>query len=258
MSTPIVKAGRVSNDSSFARILYNNLLSAAGSTDADAVLIANTWERWTSASGTMQDTFQPSGSVAMNAIGIAAHNLGTKGSEIVIETAPTVAGTWTERGRLSPTDDKPILFQFDTVDDVEDVRITVTGGTDREIGVVYGGNVLIMQQAIYGGHSPVNLSSKTEYRNSMSDTGQFLGRKIRRKGQVSTFDWENLTDDWYRETFQPFVESAKVAPFFIQWRPDYWQEEVAFGYTTGDIVPSNQGGVTRLVSVSLSLRAHDE
>lgn len=252
------QTGRTSNDASFARIGYYNKLMSASSTDAEAVLIPNTWERWYDETGTMQATFQPGSSVNMNYVAIGAHNLGSSGATIVIETAPTVAGTWTERVVATPTDDTPLFFTFDDVEDVEDVRVTVTGGSDREIGVIYAGDVLIMQQALYGGHTPITLSSQTEYRNAMSDTGNFIGRRVRRKGQATSFSWENLTDDWYREYFQPFVNSAKTVPFFIKWRPDYYSDEVAFGYTTGDISPNNQTGVSRLVSVNMSMRAHDE
>jgi hypothetical protein len=98
----------------------------------------------------------------------------------------------------------------------------------------------------------------TEYRNSASDTGNFLGRKIRRKGQQTSFSWQNLTDDWMRSTFKPFINHAKTKPFFIQWRPDYFTDEVGFGFSTGDIIPTNQGGTTRMMSVGLEMRAHDE
>ena len=249
---------RAINDLSYARIGYENLLTAAGSSDAEAALIPNTYERWTSASGTMQDTFQPTTSVKVNFVAIAAHNLGTTGSEIVIETAPTVAGTWTQRAGATPTTNRPLFFTFDDVDDVEDVRVTVTGGTNREIGVIYAGEVLIMQRALYGGHTPINLSSMTEYRNAVSDSGQFLGRRIRRKGQQTSFAWQYLTPEWYRENFQPFVESAKTRPFFIQWRPDYHTDEIAFGYTTQDIKPTNMGGGVPFLSVDINMRAHDE
>lgn len=252
------QTGRVSNDASFARIGYKQTLVSSNVEAAEGVLIPNTWERWVDASGTMQASFRPSGSVAVNYIAIGAHNLGSKGSTVTIETAPTVAGTFTVRGAATPIDNTPLFFQFDEVADVEDVRITITGGTDREVGVIYAGEVMIMQQAIYGGHSPVTLSSVTEYRNATSDTGQFLGRKIRRKGQQTAFSWQNLTDDWYRSTFHPFVLQAKTRPFFIQWRPDYFTNEIAFGFSTGDITPTNQSGTTRLMSVDMQMRAHDE
>lgn len=254
----LVKGGRSVTDLSYARILYNNKLNAASSTDAAAALIPNTWERWESASGTMQATFQPATSVVINAVGIAAHNLATTGSSVVVETAPTVAGTWTERDAITPITNKPILFLFENVDDCEDVRITITGGTDREIGVIYAGEAMVMQRALYGGHNPIDLSSVTEYQNNQSDTGQFLGRTIQRKGKRSTFSWRNIEPDWYRETFQPFVDSAKTTPFFIKWRPDRFSDEVAFGYTENDITPSNSGGGIDLMNMSMSMRAHDE
>lgn len=254
----VTKIGRAEDDPSYARIGYESKLNSASSTDAEAVLIPNTWERWTSASGTMQETFQTSSASKMNYIAIGAHNLGTKGSEVLVETSPTVAGTWTARGSATPTDNKPIFFLFDDVDTVADVRVTITGGTDREVGVIYAGEVLIMQRAIYGGHSPIVLSSVTDYQSAISDSGQFLGRTITRKGQRSSFSWSNLTPDWYREKFQPFVNSAKSNPFFIKWRPDKFSDEVAFGFTTGDIKPTNSGGGTSFLDVNLSMRAHDE
>lgn len=252
------KTSRSEDDLSYARIAYENKLTAASSTDAEAVLIPNTWERWTSASGTMTATFQPGSSVKCNYIAIAAHNLGTKGSEIVVQTSDTVGGTFTDRGSATPSNDRPLFFMFDDVDDVEDVKITVTGGTDREIGIVYAGEVLIMQRAIYGGHSPITLSSVTDYRNSDTDTGQFIGRKIRRKGQMTNFSWQFLTPDWYRDNFQPFVDAAKTTPFFIAWRPDRFSDEVAFGYTTGDIRPTNMSGGVEFLSVDMQMKAHDE
>jgi len=261
MSTIARVSERASNDLSFARIGYNNLLVTPSVTAANATLIPNTWERWTSASGTMLATFDPAAPAVMNFVGIAAHNLFTAGATIKIETTQAIIGgdsAYITQAVITPTSNAPIYVEFIEADPVERIRITITGGTNREVGVIYAGNALIMQQAIYGGHTPVNLASITDYRNAMSDSGQFLGRTIKRRGQATSFAWQNLTEQWYRDNFQPFVNSAKTTPFFIQWRPDYQNTEIAFGYTTGDITPSNQSGVTRLLSVSMSIRAHDE
>jgi hypothetical protein len=230
--------------------LYRNVIASASSTAASVAINPDTYERWFSATGTMQATFQTS-STTVDSIGIAAHNLGSKGSTIQIETLPTGAGSWTTRATITPTSDKPIFITFESAT-VADIRITVTGGTNREIAVIYAGVSLVMQRAMFAGHSPVDLSQVTEYRDTTSDTGNFLGRKVRRKGYATTYNWTNLVDFWYRENFQPFVESAILLPFFIQWRPDYYSEEVAYGRTTGDISPQNQGGTTRMMSVSFN------
>lgn len=256
----IQNTGRATNDLSFARILYENKISSADTDDASAVLIPNTWERYTSASGTVTEDFFFASASKINAIGVAAHNLSSAGASIQFDlstTNPYASSAFDVA--VTPTTNAPLLFLFDDVDDILSMRMTISGGSNREVGVVYAGEAMIMQRALYGGHSPINLSSITDYRNAISSTGNFLGRKVRRKGQQSSFSWNNLTEDWYRETFQPFVTSAKTKPFFIKWRPDYQSDEVAFGYTTGDISPSNQGGsTTRMLSVNMNMRAHDE
>jgi hypothetical protein len=230
--------------------LYKNDIISSNVPAAEVAISPDTYERWASASGTMQARFQTSTST-INAVGIAAHNLGSRNSTVQIETAPTVAGTFTTRATITPETDKPLFVTFDSTT-VADVRITITNGTNREVGVIYAGTALVLQRAIFAGHSPVDLSSVTEYRNATSDTGNFLGRRIRRQGFSTSFNWSNIVDFWYRENFQPFVESAKETPFFIQWRPDYYADEVAYGQTTGDISPQNQGGTTRMMSVSFN------
>ena len=246
------------NDWSFARIGYRTVLSAANSTSAALALIPNTWERWTSASGTMTATFQSAAS-KVNYIAIGAHNLFSAGvTNVLVSVSTTVGSGYVVVGSIRPISNTPLYFNFDDRLNIRDIQITITGGTNREVGVVYAGESLVMIRGIFGGHSPITLSSVTEYRNSTSDSGQFLGRNIRRKGLASQFSWQNIPDDWYRQYFQPFVVVAKTRPFFIQWRPDYHSNEVAFGYTTGDISPSNQSGIKRMMSVNFSMRAHDE
>lgn len=242
---------------SHARILYSNLLNASSVTDAEKTLTTNTWERWTSASGTMEARFQPVSSVKVNAIGIAAHNLGSTGSQVVVSTSDTVNGTFTTRGVANPTDNSPLLFLFDDVDDCEDVKVTITGGTDREVGVVYAGEALQMYRPIFGGVDPLDLNVDADYRNNISESGQFLGRTVIRRGSNGSFRWKNLNDEWVREKFKPFMESAITQPFFINWRPDFY-DTTAFGYTTRPISISNSGGGNRLMSVSLNFRGFDE
>ena len=254
-----IKEQRPTNDWSFARIGYKNVLTASSLTAAFPVLLPNTWERWESASGTMQARFQPAGASVVNYVALAAHNLFSSGvTTVTIELSKALNASFFVVASFKPQSDKPIFIEIPDQTGIVDCRITITGGTNRELGVLYVGKSLIMCRGIFGGHSPINLSSVTEYRNAMLDSGQFLGRRIRRKGQQSQFAWANIPDIWYRESFQPFVESAKINPFFIQWRPDFYSNEVAFGYTTGDITPSNQSGTTRLMAVNFQMRAHDE
>lgn len=252
---------RLTSDLSNARIGYQNKLTAATLTAAEPALIPNTWERWEDASGAMTGEFQPASATTFDYIAIGAHNLFAAGVlSVKFQYSLTIGSGWVDIEAVTIKDNKPIMVTFDPIDDVAEIRIQIDsdGSTDREIGAVYAGEVLVMQRAIYGGHSPINLSNETSYQNAISETGQFLGRRETRRGIATSYSWDNLEPDWYRENFQPFVESARSTPFFIQWRPDRYPGEVAFGFTTAPIKPSNAGGGIDLMSVGFNMRGHDE
>lgn len=109
------------------------------------------------------------------------------------------------------------------------------------IAVVYIGKSLAMQRKIYQGHSPLTLSRMTETTQNVSETGQYLGRSITRKGLKTNCEYQHLKAAWYRANFDPFVEAARTAPFFYAWRPLAYPSELGFVWTTGDIKPTNSG-----------------
>jgi hypothetical protein len=252
----IISKQELEDDPRGALILYENLLTTNGGSEvAPEALIPNTWERWRPSAGAVSAEWELSSATEINCVALAAHNL--SGQTFTIEYAATDGGAKTVLASLSPTDNKPILITFDPVTALE-IHLIGTFTAGAELGVIYAGNYLRMKRNIYGGHSPITLSNRTRYRSNISDTGQFLGRDITTQGAETAFEWSNLNPDWYREYFQPFVISAKTKPFFISWRPDLYADEVAFGYTERDITPSNQGGGTNLMSVSMKVKSHED
>jgi hypothetical protein len=121
-----------------------------------------------------------------------------------------------------------------------------------KIAVVYVGAALAMQRKIYQGHTPITLSRITETTQNTSETGQYLGRSIIRKGLKTSCEYQHLTADWYRANFDPFVEAAREAPFFYAWRPIQYPDELGFVWTNGDIRPTNTGP-RNFMSVSFSV-----
>ena len=232
-----------------ALIGYDNLLIT--STEAPEALTANTFERYKPAAGAVVAKFQLNALSPIDFIAIGAHNIDT---EITLQYSLTVGGALITLDVFTPTDFSALMITFDQVQAFE---IAITTNSEIEIAVVYAGKALQMQQPIYGGVSPIELAGDTEYQNNMSETGQFLGRNILQRGLMGSFSWQFLDDIWLRETFKPFMESAKRMPFFIKWRPDYYDSAV-FGYTTRDIKPANMGGGSRLMTVSFEMRAHAE
>ena len=252
---PIVTKPETATDVRGALIGYNNLLTASTTSAAEKALIGNTWERYRPSSGALTVKFQMGSAANVDFIGIAAHNF--KDETLLISTAATIGGALTDVESISPVDNKAIMIEFDTRN-IQEIAITGTLIADSELGIIYAGEALRMPRNIYGGHSPIVLSDKTDYQSTTSETGQFLGRTITSEGGGSSFEWSLLDPYWMRNTFDLFIQSAKRYPFFIKWRPDLFSDEAAFGFSTGDIKPSNSGGGLDKMSVSFSMNSHED
>ena len=245
---------------SHALIGYENLLDTASGATPPNVLIPNTFERWRDSSGTMTAVFGTGVPVTIDYVAIGAHNLFTAGvTQIEISYATVVSGPYTLIQSVAPQDNEAFMINFPSIENVVELRVFVPsdGSTDREIGIIYAGRALRMYQPIYGGHSPMLLSAETEFQSPRSETGQFLALNKIRKGLQGNFSWKNLDPKWYRERFQPFVKAAESAPFFINWRPDRYNE-VALCHIEDDVIPTNAGGGSSLMNVSMKVRGHSD
>lgn len=243
-----------------ARIGYDNIVpdsevtasSEASGFPASSVKNATTYDRW-KGNGPLPTLIvhKASGPNAplVNYIGIAAQVL----ASTIIDIDYSEDGeTWTFLESIEPSDNSAIMLLFETVQ-ARYWRFTISGGAESpEIGVLNIGQALTMERPIYGGHRPGKLSRRTSYSNNMSESGQFLGRSIVRRGYKESFNWQNLTAAWYRENFDPFVAAARTKPFFIAWRPATFPDEVLYAWTNDDISPSNSGG-RDLMTVSINV-----
>lgn len=146
--------------------------------------------------------------------------------------------TWTTQVEGVATK-KVAMFLFEEVT-ARYWRLRFVNGSPR-VSVIYIGKALTMQRSIYAGHTPITLSRRTEYSNTLSESGQYLGRSIIRGGVETSAAYQHLTADWYRANFDPFVRAAQVRPFFFAWRPVPYPQEVGFVWTSGDIRPQNTG-----------------
>lgn len=258
--TPVTEATTNPNN---ALIGYDNLLTQTTTTDARKALTPNTYERYTVQSGSTSVKFQLSTPAGINFVGIAAHTLGTHdgGIPLVAKYATSIGGGLTTFYSATPNNNDALMVALSGLEGVNiaEVELSFTASTEgAELGVFYVGTALEMQRSIYGGHSPADLSQKTSYQSTMSESGQFLGRTVTRRGSETSFSWRHLSPDWYRDNFQPFVESAVTKPFFIQWKPSLYPLATSYGFTTGDIKPSNMGGGNDLMSVSFNFKGHSD
>jgi hypothetical protein len=236
-----------------ARILYASLPGVAASTGEADGFPATSADNPLTYSGYVPDALPATWTktldgaspwASVDCVGIAAHTLGTSGVSVTVEyTDGGSPEVWTPIMTHIPADDSPIMLLFDPVSAAA-VRLVFESFTSPEttpfVGVIYIGEALAMQRALYGGHSPIDLARITVIRPNKSERGQWLGRSIIRSGSAGAWSWRHLKADWYRTYFDPFVESARTQPFFIAWRPETYPV-AAYCWTEGDITPSNMG-----------------
>ena len=185
-------------------------------------------------------------------IGMVGKNIQTYGLEYSLDGI-----NYTQISLGSLTDNIAIMGLFESTT-ARYWRILVGTGTTDTINIanVKLGQVLAMYRPIYGGHSPITLSRKTTYKPNMSEGGEFLGRTITRYGYTGSYNWQHLPATWYREAFDPFVKHARTGTYYIAWRPETFPQEVAYGWTNEDIIPSNMG-IRDLMQVSLNVEGYD-
>ena len=242
-----------------ARIAHQGNWLSGGSASAsstatgyfeDAPLNTLTYERWKPTSSTATWEYDHGSSAAVNYCAIAAHNMGTSGNTLTVQYWS--GSTWVAvTPAAAVADDSPIFAIFAS-QTRQRWRISISGGSAPEVGVIKFGTALQMQQPIYGGHSPSPMARQTILRSNYSETGEYLGRSKQRSYLSTSYSWTHLTADWIRSNWPGFQLAIEAEPFWIAWRPITFGD-VAFAQTDQVPVPVNMG-VKNFMSVDLTIR----
>lgn len=181
------------------------------------------------------------GPVDVDYVGIARHNFGTAGVGYTIDGSDDGGATWDALSApVNPVDDGVILHEFAPAT-LTNLRIVLAEGVaPPQAAVLYVGKITVLQRRIYVGHTPIPFGRQTTVSTGMSESGQFLGRVVRRKQYQSSIKQPNLDPDYYRLELSPFDDVSAVDPFFWAWRPYPYANEVAYCWTTADAEVSNQ------------------
>lgn len=241
-----------------ARILWSPITGTITADGADGDLAANdyTYQRWTCGALPANWKVVTAATANVDTVFIAAHNLGSTGSTILVQTASTVGGAFTTRATIVPTDNSTIAVMFNdagTPYAVREVRIQVTGASSAvQIGIIRAGVALQMTQPVFSGVRPIGLMRAVETRQAVSETGQWLGRTTQRQASQTDMNWTHLDGSWYRSTFHPFALSLPQTPFGLIQNPSKMPESVAWCWTDSTPQPSNMG-IRGYMEVSLSI-----
>lgn len=252
--TPIVSGGGIVNGNNPV-IGYRNLVTAANisSTTQDpdfpVANLANpsTSLKWVGDASPPTDEYI---TIAVNTVeeidyvGIARHNFGTAQITVSVQglvDAEALPEVWDEIVQETiPANDQPLILRF-TPAAYASIRIRLQPGSAAPTAaVVYIGKLLVLQRRIFVGHTPINYGRSSKVVNAKSENGSFLGRIVLNEAVTTSVALQNLTPDWYRANFDPFVTAAREKPFFWAWRPQDYPAECGFAWLTNDPTPTNQ------------------
>ena len=163
------------------------------------------------------------------------------------------------------TDDRPIMMTFDpyTTDNwqINFIRLgaplsPLPPNYVPLVKTIFIGSALEMPRPIYGGHAPIALAREAVTEPNLSDSGQFIGRSVVRKGESGSFEWKHIHADWYRQNFDPFVKYLMEGPgaFFCKWRPEGFPNEVFYGWADASKIEAPNMGIQDLMSVTIPVR----
>lgn len=210
--------------------------ASASGADPAWVTDGETWSIWEAGSAAESLTLAFGSAVAIDYVGIAAHNLGSTSASVQIRFQMTSGGSFdipSDIGLHDPTDDGAILFLFEPRT-VLGVRLVFSGGTaSPQIAVAQAGEALeLPRKAVYTA-LPIPESKQIRYRHQQSIRGDVLGRAVEGADLQFSVTINNLPET-FREaagdiTWRGFVEHVEsVGPFFVATKPDSYPDDVAY------------------------------
>ena len=261
-----------------ARIAWDDKVVSASATGSaagyppESALTWQTFERWKpdDDGDTLTVTFPET---EIEAICFGAHTLSVC-DLIIIEVE--VNGVWEEifTTGLSPPDWTLVadftsdIYVFREAADDESTMLLITPrlatgirvtvfyqGAAPTIGKFFAGPLLTMLRPFYQGHSPAKLSRDDVVLPSESESGEWLGRSVIRKGRSANMSWNNLPAPWYRENFDPLAEHLVSNPCFIAWNALRFPEDTFMASTSDSITPTNSGPRDKM-SVSVNFKMY--
>ena len=264
--TVAIETGYTLTDGKHARIMHAGValpftVDAANTTDVDSASYADA----NIINGLTSDRYKPNatswtieidltgGSTGVSAIAIGSDDLFTSGQTVTVQYDD---GGFTTIDSVTPTDNGPILFLFDTKTSAT-FRITGSGSAKPTIYNVMIGNPLVMERPFYAGFTPARMNRGTEVIGNLSGSGELLGRSIKRSVLFANYAWQNLTYSWVRSNLDGtsgLIQSVEAKQAYVAWRPSE-VGDVDYLMRAATTPPASQG-VRNLWSFGLSGEVH--
>lgn len=172
-------------------------------------------------------------STTVDTLAFAAHDMGSAGCSITLERF--VGGSWFSLFTYAITDNEPFLVSFDSFSATM-WRVTITGSTNPNIGVIFLGESLRFPEGVTAGYVPMYMAENIETLTAQTITGQFMPNRIQRRGLSTSFTLNVLDRNSIESTdFQRFRRYYNDGgSFFFAANPDELREDLSYCWKQGD------------------------
>lgn len=211
-------------DMRHARVLHSGLWQTGGtitpnSTEtgysADAPDGPETWQLWrpTGAPGYWVHEFGAGQTI--DCAGLVLRDIDAAGT---VKVQWWDGGAWNDAltADMSTLTNGALMFLFAPVT-TDRMRVSLITGV-ASLAVAKFGQALEMPRPVYGDVTPPELNPAREFRQSISDGGEMLGRTETRRGTDVSVTWKHVPRSWAASEWQDFGDAA-AAGFFIAWNP---------------------------------------
>jgi hypothetical protein len=192
-----------------------------------------------------------------NGAAIAAHNCGTVGATVAVQSS-TDNATWTTRGSVLPADDGVVFFAFPDI--TARYWCFLVSGAIASIGVASIGKRLTFANSPLSGHLAINNSQKSTLLNTTTVSGQFRKNRIIRRGFETMVNMGLQRVAFVDGDFVPFRNHYNDGgTFFYCGSPLNWPKDVGYCWrpeSAGNINPTYvEGGFLSELSMEVSAYA---
>jgi hypothetical protein len=234
---------------------YSASSAAAGFPAANA-LPPRTDSAWGAANTTATLEYNFSTSRVVSFLGFAKHTLGGSGATLSLQYK--VGSTWSFYAGgtgIEPADDSPLLF-LASERTVNGVRILITAAdTPVKIGVFMAGVTDEWPRPFVWTGQPITEGDQIQFENTISMTGNWLGRSKVSDGLAFDLTMNNAPETWRQGAFKAFKAYANGgdAAMFVAPRPAAYPDEVSYAWAS-NVVTAERSQPNKAISTSVTLQ----
>lgn len=211
---------------------------------------------WRPTSATSNITLTRPSAVTCNGIGIAAHNLASTGTTVILEYS-TNGTTYTALHSYSALTNDEVMFNFSQVT-ARWWRLRFTGGIPT-IGVVVIGGRLTFPSAPEENHTPLNHARQYDKYFNDSLGGNFIGTRVRSAGAETEANFPVINRPFVDTLLRGFESHYNQGgKFFYAGCPLLYPNDMGYcrAGSDSDIINVTYTNGNRLAELSFSLRAY--